>query len=60
MTSNHIHMEDDKHSYMGHFFNSIKINYLTPNEALKLMRSKPNTDLIIPTYTINIFMDISI
>jgi hypothetical protein len=27
LTKNHIHIEDDKHSLMGHFKNSIKIEY---------------------------------
>ncbi len=27
LTRNHIHIEDDKHSYMDHFFNFIKIDY---------------------------------
>jgi len=26
-TNNHIHIEDDKHNYVGHILNSIKINY---------------------------------
>jgi hypothetical protein len=40
------------------FLISLKLIILITNEALKLMQSKQDCDLIIPMYIINIFMDL--
>jgi hypothetical protein len=34
-------MDNDKHNYVGHFKNPIKLIILMTNEALKLVQSKP-------------------
>ncbi len=60
LTKNHIHIEDDKHNQMGHFFISLKLIILMINEALKLVQSKQDYGFIIPMYIINILMDPSI
>jgi hypothetical protein len=39
---------------------SLNLIILITNEALKLLQSKGDNGPIIPTYTINIFMDLSI
>jgi len=41
-------------------FYFIKIDYLMPNEALKLMQSKWDYGPIIPMYIINMLMDLLI
>jgi len=56
----YIHIEDDKHSYMGDLKFSLKLIILMTNEALKLVQSKQDYGHIIPMYVINIFMDPSI
>jgi hypothetical protein len=51
-------MEVDKH--MGLFLIALKFIILMTNETLKLVYLKWDNDPIIPTYTINIPMDLSI
>ncbi len=45
----YIHIEDDKHSYMGNRKFSLKLIVSMTNEALKLVQSKQGYDLIIPS-----------